>query len=59
MVGNKESFTILNCKSKCQDPTYCNLQQCCMIAEEADIERLEDLRQSEAFYEQLNDKENG
>lgn len=40
------------CK-QCQDPTFCNLQQCCMIAEEADIERLEDQRQSEAFYEQI------
>lgn len=45
------------CKA-CTDPTFCNVQQCCMIAEEADIERLEDLRQSEAYYEQLNEKEN-
>lgn len=45
------------CKS-CTDPTYCeSIIGCCEIAQEADIERLEDLRQSEAFYEQLNDKE--
>ena len=55
MVGNRESFTVLNCKDKCVDPTYCNLQQCCMIAEEADIQRLEDERQSEAFYESLKE----
>lgn len=45
------------CKS-CTDPTYCeSIIGCCEIAQEADIERLEDLRQSEAFYEQLNNKE--
>lgn len=42
------------CKG-CEDPTFCNIQQCCVIAEEADIERLEDLRQSEAFYNQEED----
>ncbi len=41
--------------NKCQDPTWCNVQQCCAIKEEIDIERLEDLRQSEAFYNQEED----
>lgn len=47
------------CKS-CVDPAYCqSILGCCEIAQEADIERLEDLRQSGAYYEQLKeDKEN-
>jgi hypothetical protein len=43
------------CKGKCQDPTFCNIQQCCIIAEEADIDRLEDERQSEAYYQQITE----
>jgi hypothetical protein len=42
------------CKS-CQDFTWCNFQQCCVIAEEADIDRLEDERQSEAYYQQITE----
>jgi hypothetical protein len=57
-MTDKNSFTVLNCKIKCTDPTYCqSVIGCCEIAQEADIEKLEDLRQSEAFYEQLKDKE--
>lgn len=53
-MTDKNSFTVLNCKGKCQDPTYCNIQKCCMIAEEADIDRLEDERQSEAYYQLMS-----
>ena len=45
----------MNICKNCEDPTWCNIQQCCVIAEEADIEKLEDLRQSEAFYNQEED----
>jgi hypothetical protein len=41
------------CK-ECQDPTYCNIQHCCIIAEEVDIDRLEDERQSEAYYQLMS-----
>jgi hypothetical protein len=54
-MTDKNSFTVLNCKGSCQDPTWCNFQQCCIIAEEADIDRLEDERQSEAYYQQITE----
>ncbi len=44
----------MNICNKCQDPTWCNVQQCCAIAEEIDIDRLEDERQSEAYYQLMS-----
>jgi hypothetical protein len=40
--------------NQCTDPTWCNVQKCCAIEEEIDIDRLEDERQSEAYYQLMS-----
>lgn len=44
---------MVTCKN-CINTEECIKQQFCGLAEQADIEKLEDLRQSEAFYSELN-----